>query len=204
MGFAVGYDVDHGPSVIGRIKVSTVFSYRCKPGLQTFEATTEGTSSITMDLKAGQLYFVECGLGVGALIGRPTFKQVTSIEAKKEIARINQVVADYLPATIVETFIKADTARALQNLFQRKRKGGTTRAVIFGGLGLVALVNAGKSGGDGGTYIMVGFSIIMVITGATQATKYNSEALAKVVDEYKQGKLVPPLIKMKFKKKDFN
>ena len=139
-GSFIGYDVKHNDKVIGRIKSGTVVTYRCQPGLQTFTANTESESSFRLAVEAGKTYFVECSLAAGIVVGRPTFRQVFSAEAKKEIGKIDATLAASIPVHVAEPMQPADTARALHNLFQRKRTGGTTRATVFGILGVASLV----------------------------------------------------------------
>lgn len=223
-GSFVGYDVWHNGAVIGRIKSNSVMVYRCSPGDQTFKAATEGETSIKLDVVAGRTYFIECSLAVGALVGRPVFRQAFAADAKKEISEIDVAMASSIPSSVDETTHPTDTARALHNLFQRKRKGGTARAVVFGGLGLISLIgtvtyqpttvniNQGSagtqtieldSGPPVGNYVFVGFSVIMVITGVTQTSKYSAENLNLLLDTYKQGNPLDATIKEKLKKKDF-
>jgi len=139
-GSLIGYDVMHNGNTIGRIKSNSVFTYQSKGGLQTFMATTEGASSMKLELKGGNTYFIECGLEIGVMVGRPTFRQATNTEARKKIEKINSAVANAIPANIQEVVQPNDTLRALQNLFQRKRKGGTARAAVFGAITVVSLV----------------------------------------------------------------
>lgn len=223
-GSFVGYDVWHNGAVIGRIKSNSVVAYRCQPGPQTFKAATEGETSIKLDIRAGQTYFIECGVAIGALVGRPVFRQAFSTEARKAISEIDAAAANSIPSSVVETTHPTDTVRALHNLFQRKRRGGTARAVVFGGLGLISLIgtvtyqpttvniNQGSagtqtiqldSGPPVGNYVFIGFSVIMVITGVTQTSKYSAENLNLLLDTYKQGNPLEAIIKEKLKKKDF-
>ncbi|MBL7855538.1 MAG: hypothetical protein JNL17_14140 [Cyclobacteriaceae bacterium] len=103
------------------------------------------------------------------------------------------------------SYQKSDTIRALSNLYQRKRKGGTARAIVFGLLGLTAIINTANAegGGDGGAYIMIGFSAAMVGTGIAQTNKYNALNLEQTVHSYKSGTPLPATLKKKFKQKDF-
>jgi hypothetical protein len=164
-------------------------------------------------------------LAVGIVVGRPSFRQTFSVEARKKIEKIETTVANTIPNDIEETILSSDTARALHNLFQRKRKGGTARAVVFGILGGASLIgtisykpdnvviNQGSSGSQtiqvGSSsppvinYVFIGFSTIMVISGVSQTSKYSSNSLNILLDNYKQGKPLPLAVKSKLKKKDF-
>jgi len=224
-GSFVGYDVMHNGTTIGRIKSNSVFTYQSKGGLQTFMATTEGASSMKIELAPGNTYFIECGLGVGVMVGRPTFRQATNTEARKKIEKINSVVANAIPANIQEVVQPNDTVRALQNLFQRKRKGGTARAAVFGVIAVASLVgianykqatvtiNQGSAGSQvipigsssppAANFLLAGFSVIMTISGFSQTSKYADDKLEALLQVYKNGKPLPPFIKSKLKKKDF-
>jgi hypothetical protein len=215
-GFAISYDVKQGEKIIGRIAGNTVVRYRTKPGAQTFKATTEGEGSIYLILAAGKTYFVECGLSVGALVGRPTFRQTYSEVARKKITSIDAVIAQTIPYELTEVIQQSDTTRALQNLFQRKRKGGTARAVVFGSLGIISLIsttksqstppgvqNVGEGPNNTGAYIFVGFSAVMVGTGIAQTSNYSSEKLEALLKDHEKGTPLPVKIKSKLKKKDF-
>jgi len=224
-GSFVGYDVMHNGTTIGRIKSNSVFTYQSKGGLQTFMATTEGASSMKIELAPGNTYFIECGLGVGVMVGRPTFRQATNTEARKKIEKINSVVANAIPANIQEVVQPNDTVRALQNLFQRKRKGGTARAAVFGVIAVASLVgianykqatvtiNQGSAGSQvipigsssppAANFLLAGFSVIMTISGISQTSKYADDKLEALLQVYKNGKSLPPFIKSKLKKKDF-
>jgi len=215
-GFAISYDVKHENKAIGTVGVNSVVMYRAKPGAQIFKANTEGESSVHLNLEAGKTYFVECGIAAGALAGRPTFRQTFSEVARKKITSIDPVIAKTIPFNLVEVIQQSDTTRALQNLFQRKRKGGTTRAVVFGALGIVSLISTTKSqtvnaGGQNidvspdntGAYVFVGFSTIMVITGIAQTSNYSSEKLEALLADYRKGTPLPQKIKGKLKAKDF-
>src|SRR6185295_7405705 len=68
-----GYDLKNGDAVIGRIKSNTVVTYRTKPGVRFFTATTESEASIRLSVEAGRTYFVECGVeGGGVAASKPT------------------------------------------------------------------------------------------------------------------------------------
>ena len=85
-GSFIGYDVKHEDNIIGRVKSGSIVTYRSKAGTQLFSAKTESESSIKLTLSAGEVYFIECSLAVGVLVGRPTFRQASNLQAKNDIA----------------------------------------------------------------------------------------------------------------------
>ena len=140
------------------------------------------------------------------------------------LLKLDPAIAAKIPTILATTNQAADTIRALTNLFQRKRKGGTTRAVIFGTLGVASLIgtlsykpstvtiNQGSagtqtietsSGPPAINYVWIGFSTIMTITGITQASNFSTTKLDNLVSQYKEGQPLPANIKAKLKNKDF-
>ena len=213
-GSIVGYDVYLDSVLIGRVTSGSVLTYSASPGLRTIKAKTEGESSITIDLKAGGTYYVEWGIELGVVAGRPSFRQVSASEAKAAISKINPQIAI---APEVDPQFATDTARALSNMFSRKRKGGVTRATIFSALTIASIAGTAAQSGsnskingvtiDNGpnpaNYVFIGIGTIVTITGFTQASKYNSGRLTQLTKEYKEGKGIPKEFKSKLKAKDF-
>jgi hypothetical protein len=218
-----GYDIKLGDALIGRAKPKSVFTYHSESGVKIFKATTESESSFRLTVEAGKTYFVECGIAVGVTVGRPTFRLASGAEAKMEIARIDNSVASLIPASVI-VIQPSDTVKALQHLFKRKRNGGAARAIVFGVLGLSSLINTidykpttvtinqGSAGTQTipiddsppvGNYIFIGFSTIMVITGANQAANYSTKNLDALIKDYNKRIHLPLKIKNKLKKKDF-
>lgn len=219
-GYLAGYDLRHNGKVIGRVKSGEVITYRCAAGLQVFSGTTESESSIKFETKAGEVYFVECGLATGVVVGRPSFRLASPAQAKKEIEKIDKTINVPLPAAEILPPHVSDTVRALTNLYQRKRKGGTARAVVFGILGTASLIgtvtykestvttNQGQvipvsSGPPAINYVFIGFCSVMTFSGISQANNFSAENLELVVNDYKAGKPLPKKVKRFLKKKDF-
>lgn len=223
-GSFVGYNLNHNGGVIGRVKSGSLLTYRCQPGLQVFSATTESESSIKIEVKGGEIYYIECGIAVGVIAGRPTFRQASPLQAKVDIQKLDNTVGSALPDQVLVGNQAADTIRALSNLFLRKRKGGATRAVVFGALGVVSIIgtanykpstvtiNQGSAGSQtietssgppAINYVFIGFSAIMVLTGIAQNSNYSVQKLDVLVNNYKEGNPLPVNIKRKLKPKDF-
>jgi hypothetical protein len=223
-GSFVGYNLKHNGNIIGRVKSGTLLTYQCPAGVQIFSATTESESSIKVEVASGETYYIECGIAVGVMVGKPTFRQASAIQAKVDIEKLDKAIASALPSKVLESNQAADTIRALANLFQRKRKGGTTRAVVFGALGIGSIIgtanykpttvtiNQGSAGSQiietssgppAINYVFIGFSAIMVVTGITQTSNYSTQNLDALINNYKEGNPLPAKIKSKLKAKDF-
>lgn len=201
-GAAISFIVYQDTSRVGRLTPGNILNYRCRPGKKWFRAKTADENYIHLELKSGETYYIECGLSVGAFVGRPTFRQVFAAEAREAFRRINPYAVEFVKEDGVTVIPQQkDTVRALNNLFQRKRKGGTTRAIVFGLLGLSSLVGTASGNSDPGNFVFIGFCGIMAITGGTQSAKYRNPE--PVIRDFQAGKGIPQLLKGKLKRKDF-
>ncbi|MBX2900849.1 MAG: hypothetical protein KF775_14450, partial [Cyclobacteriaceae bacterium] len=66
-----------------------VLIYSAKSGLHTFTARTESKVAAIIDVKPGKLYFVQCGVSMGALVFAPYLRQVTPKTGIAAIRKIN-------------------------------------------------------------------------------------------------------------------
>jgi hypothetical protein len=82
VGSAVTYDVRHNDEVIGALADGTYFFYFVDPGTQTFTASTEDSSSRTIDVEAGETYYIKGSLDTGFLVGQPALEIVHEMEGK--------------------------------------------------------------------------------------------------------------------------
>jgi hypothetical protein len=85
IGAAVTYDVKVGETVITSLSSGGYYPYLAKPGELELWARTESKSSVTLDVKPGQTYYVKGTIGIGFLVGRPRLQIVPEEEALKEI-----------------------------------------------------------------------------------------------------------------------
>lgn len=86
IGGGVYYDVRANGVVVTTLYNGGYHPYVAKPGEVEFSAKTEATSSVTLDVKAGQTYYVRGTVGVGVFVGRPRLEVVPAEVAEKEIA----------------------------------------------------------------------------------------------------------------------
>lgn len=85
VGGGVSYDIKNGDTVITTLYNGGYYPYFSAPGEKEFWAKTESKSSITLDVKPGQTYYVKGEVGVGFLVGRPHLMVVAPEIAEKEI-----------------------------------------------------------------------------------------------------------------------
>jgi Protein of unknown function (DUF2846) len=86
IGGGVSYDVKTGETVITPLYNGGYYPYFSAPGEKEFWAQTESKSSVTLDVKTGQTYYIKGEVGVGFLVGRPHLMVVAPEIAEKEIA----------------------------------------------------------------------------------------------------------------------
>jgi len=87
VGAAIHYDVYAGENdLICDLIRGGYCLYYSKLGELELWGKTEAKSSITIDVKAGQEYYVKGGLSLGVLAGRPNFTLVTNTVGQEEIA----------------------------------------------------------------------------------------------------------------------
>jgi hypothetical protein len=86
MGGGVSYDVKTGDTVITTLYNGGYYPYFSAPGEKEFWAQTESKSSVTLDVKTAQTYYIKGEVGVGFLVGRPHLMVVAPEIAETEIA----------------------------------------------------------------------------------------------------------------------
>ena len=75
-----------GKTSLATIHPGGYFTYFAKPGEVDLSAATETESSITLDIKPGQVYYVKLTIGIGLLVGRPHLTIISPEIAEKEIS----------------------------------------------------------------------------------------------------------------------
>ncbi|UOQ97404.1 hypothetical protein MUN81_19475 [Hymenobacter sp. 5317J-9] len=89
-GFAIGYDVRLNDSVVYRARNgSRLDLYRRPAGTVLLSAKTEARSEVSLAVEPGREYYVQCTIGMGALVGRPHLQQVSVTQGSKELAGIS-------------------------------------------------------------------------------------------------------------------
>lgn len=86
VGGGVSYTVSAGDTPVIKLYNGGYYPYFSEPGEIEFWAKTETKSSVTLDVKPGQTYYIKGTVGVGAFVGRPHLMIVEPSAAETEIA----------------------------------------------------------------------------------------------------------------------
>jgi hypothetical protein len=85
LGGLVYYDVKANGKVVTTLYSGTYYPYLSEPGEIEFSAKTEASDSVTLDAKAGQIYYLKGTVGIGFFVGHPHLTVVSAEEAEKDI-----------------------------------------------------------------------------------------------------------------------
>jgi hypothetical protein len=85
VGGAVSYTVSGNGTPLAKLSSGSYFVYHAPPGEVEFTAQTEAKTSVTVDVKAGEVYYVKGTVGWGVFVGHPHLMLVTSEVGEKEI-----------------------------------------------------------------------------------------------------------------------
>jgi hypothetical protein len=77
------------------------FVYYAAPGELTLEQKTEATTSVTLDIKAGDTYYVKGSVGMGFFVGHPHLVIVSKDDGEKEIKACKLVPGSVPTAELV-------------------------------------------------------------------------------------------------------
>jgi hypothetical protein len=84
-GGGMSYHVKTGDRIITTLYNGGYYPYFSAAGEKEFWAETESKSSVTLDVKPGETYYIKGELGVGLLVHRPHLMPVDPGIAEKEI-----------------------------------------------------------------------------------------------------------------------
>jgi len=81
----ISYDIKVGDTTITTLYAGGYYPYFCRPAKVEFWAKTESKSAVTLDIKAGQTYYIKGAVGIGSFAGQPYLAVVAPELAEKEI-----------------------------------------------------------------------------------------------------------------------
>lgn len=89
-GSLVGYDLYLGDSVICRVRNNFKTTIHItKDGLNTLWARTEAKAEVPIDVTMGKVYYLRCGVTMGAFVGHPQLELIDSKAGKAEFNSFN-------------------------------------------------------------------------------------------------------------------
>jgi hypothetical protein len=91
VGGGVAYTVSANGVEIAALPAGGYFVYHAAPGEVEFSARTEARTSVTIDARAGEAYYVKGTIGVGFFVGHPHLTVVPNDVGAKEIIQCNLV-----------------------------------------------------------------------------------------------------------------
>lgn len=77
-GAAIGYKVREGETELGKLRNGTYFVIQVEPGKHEYTVHSEAKDVLTLEVDAGETYFVQGGLSMGILAGRPNLSPSTA------------------------------------------------------------------------------------------------------------------------------
>jgi hypothetical protein len=101
MGAAIAPTVTANKVALLTLPPNGYFVYRALPGELTLEQHTEATTSVTLDVKAGETYYVKGSVGMGFFVGHPHLVIVPKEEGERDIASCKLVPGDVPTAETV-------------------------------------------------------------------------------------------------------
>ena len=85
VGQGVSYDVYANDALIGHIRKNGYITRELPAGNYEVWGQTESKRGVVVPLQAGAIECVKAGVGIGFLVGRPTFERVPAAQCQAEI-----------------------------------------------------------------------------------------------------------------------
>jgi hypothetical protein len=101
MGAAIAPTVTANKVPLLTLPPNGYFVYRALPGELTLEQHTESHTSVTLDIKAGETYYVKGSVGMGVFVGHPHLVVVPKEEGEREIRQCKLVPGTVPTAELV-------------------------------------------------------------------------------------------------------
>lgn len=101
MGAAIAPTVYANKVPLLTLPPSGYFVYRALPGELTLEQHTEATTSVTLDVKAGESYYVKGSVGMGFFVGHPHLVIVPKAEGESEVRACKLIPGEVPTAELV-------------------------------------------------------------------------------------------------------
>jgi predicted small lipoprotein YifL len=101
MGAAIAPTVYANKVPLLTLPPSGYFVYRALPGELTLEQHTEATTSVTLDVKAGETYYVKGSVGMGFFVGHPHLVIISKEDGEREVRECKLIPGEVPTAEMV-------------------------------------------------------------------------------------------------------
>lgn len=100
VGAALSFSVHEGETGIGKLGNGSYFIQVSDPGPHTFTTQSEAVDRLTLEVEAGETYYVKQSIGVGVVMGRPHLAPSDSAEFEKSKVKLStKKASDLKPKT---------------------------------------------------------------------------------------------------------
>lgn len=87
-GGAIRFNLNHSEGSIGQLLSGTFLYKYLDPGEHSFWSQAISQDSITLNVEAGNTYYVKGDVRMGVFAGRPKFTQMPESQAKADLAKL--------------------------------------------------------------------------------------------------------------------
>ena len=91
-GSAISFYIYEGDERIGGLANGTFFFIEPNPGTYTYRAKTEAEEKVTLEVVAGETYYIKAEVKMGIWVGQPDLTIVHDLEGKSEIPNLKYAV----------------------------------------------------------------------------------------------------------------
>ena len=92
VGSMVSYYIYEGNEKLGGLQNGTFFYIEPTPGPHTYRAKTEAEEKVTINVVAGETYYVKAEVKMGLLCGQPDLTIVHELEGKSDIPNLKYAI----------------------------------------------------------------------------------------------------------------
>jgi hypothetical protein len=136
VGGGVAYMVRVNDADVSTLPAGGYFVYLATPGELEFSAKTEARTSVTLDAKAGQTYYIKGTIGVGLFVGHPHLTVVSNEIGAAEITNCSLVPGARTEADVMRDGPRKETSAYDDTVVQIAASDIIARAPLAGDLPL--------------------------------------------------------------------
>jgi hypothetical protein len=98
-GMLLSFSVHEGDKGVGKLTNASYFVLPADPGVHTYTIQSEAKDSLTLEVEAGETYYVKNTIGMGLVVGRPHLAPATKEQFDKAKVKLSTKQASDLKPT---------------------------------------------------------------------------------------------------------